>query len=302
MKKICIILPLIFLLVGCVESELIIPGENIGDGGGGDSPTPTFKLQSYDFESPFYDYQFNYNQEGQLTQALFSMEIFGQLFTGSASFLYTNDLISQVNTSPEGMYSNQSFFTYNEQNQLIEINAGTTQLTNFVITHNENNITAVRTIDGVEENTFTFTKDAYGYINAYSFTDNQTGDFIEVVFNMNDNLVSSNEVKVNGITSSSYEYEYDNRTNPLYIQTIDYFNELMLNDAFEMEADDAFASLDSYAMYRSQNNILSMTVLNESINTTLTYEYQYNAENLPQSAVISIENEEPGVVTYTYYQ
>lgn len=301
MRKIGIILPFIFLFMGCVESELIIPGENIGDGGGGETPSENFTLQSYDFESPFYNYQFNYNQDGQLTQALFSMEILGQLFTGTANFLYSNNLISQVNTSPEGMYSNQSVFTYNEQNQLIEINAGTPQLTNFVISHNENNISAVRTIDGVEENTFTFTTDAYGYINSYSFTDNQSGDLIEVILNLNDQLVGSNEVKVNGITAISYSFEYDNRTNPLYVQTIDYFNELMLNDAFEMAADDPTAMLDSYAMYRSPNNITSMTISNGPINTTLTYEYQYNTDNLPQSAVMTIEGEEPGIVTYTYY-
>ena len=302
MKKIFILLPFIFIFMGCVDSELIIQGENVGDGSGGDgNPPGSFNLQSYDFESPFYDYQFNYNNEGQMTQALVSMELLGQIFTGTANFLYTNDLISQVNVSPEGMYSNQSFFTYNEQNQLIEINAGTPELTNFVITHNDDNIIAVRTIDGIEENTFVFTKDSYGYINSYSFTDNATGNLIEVVFNMNDNLITSNELKVNGITSISYTYEYDNRTNPLYIQTINYFNELMLNDAFEMDAEDSAAALDSYAMYRSSNNITSMTILNDMTNSTLTYEYQYNAENLPQSAVITSEGEEPGIVTYTYY-
>ena len=302
MKKICILLPMILLLFGCVESELIIQGENVGGGnGGGEEPDPTFKLKTFDYETPFYSYQYNYNAEGLLTQGNVSLEILGEVLTGGFTLGYTDNLISQINMLPEGLYSNQSNLTFNDQNQLTEINAATTPETKFMITHDGASITAVRTIDGLEENTFTFTKDSYGYINSYSFTDNISGDNIQVMFTMDNNLITSNKIMVNGTAVETFTYTYDNKVNPLYIQTIDYFNVLMMNDAFEFDVEDATLSLDSYPMYRSANNIQSMTITTDSRNATLTYEYQYNANDLPTSAMITVEGEEPGAATYTYY-
>ena len=302
MKKISILLSTIILFFGCVESELIIPGENIGGGNvGGETPTTSI-LKTFDYETPFYDYQFNYNQDGLMTQTNISMEILGEIFTGGLGLTYNEaDLISQINTSPEGMYSNQSNLIYNDQNQLIEINADTTPETKFSITDNGNTITAVRTIDGVEENTFNFTKDSFGYINSYSFTDNATGDNIQVMFNMAENLITSNSVMINGATVNSYTYSYDNKINPLFNQTIDYFNDLMLNDAFEFDAEDAALNLDAYAMYRSANNITEMSIQSPDTTSTLIYEYQYNAADMPQTAIITVDGEASGVITYTYY-
>ncbi|MDG4951458.1 hypothetical protein NLM59_11045 [Weeksellaceae bacterium KMM 9724] len=303
MKKISILLPMILVFFGCVESELIIPGENVGGGNVGDeNPTPTSLLQTYDYQSPFSSYQFNYNSDGDLSQASLSNIINGQSTMNGFSVTWIDALISQISTTPQGTFSASSDFTYNDSGELVEINAGTTPETKLLIEHDAASITATRIVDGVEENTFNFTKDTYGYINSMEVTDATSGDQVQVMFNMNANLISSNEVIVNGATVNSYTYTYDNKVNPLFSQTIDAFNALVLHNAFEMDATSMKFNLDNFAMLRSANNITSMVIENAEHNATIEYEYTYNENNLPTTATASIEGEtEPSTITFTYY-
>ena len=180
---------MILVFFGCVESELIIPGENVGGGNvSGENPTPTSVLQTYDYQSPFSSYQFNYNADGDLTQGSLSNVINGQSSMSGFNVTWIENLISQISSTPQGTFS---------------ANAGTTPETSLLIEHDAASITATRIVDGIEENTYNFTKDTYGYINAMDVTDATSGDQIQLMFNMNANLISSNQVIVNGATVNS---------------------------------------------------------------------------------------------------
>lgn len=303
MKKICILLPMILVFFGCVESELIIPGENVGGGNvGGENPTPTSVLQTYDYQSPFSSYQFNYNADGDLTQGSLSNVINGQSSMSGFNVTWIENLISQISSTPQGTFSATSELTYNDLGELVEINAGTTPETSLLIEHDAASITATRIVDGIEENTYNFTKDTYGYINAMDVTDATSGDQIQLMFNMNANLISSNQVIVNGATVNLYAYTYDNKVNPLFSQTIDAFNTLVLYNAFEMNASSLKFNLDNFAMLRSANNITSMVIENAEHNASIEYEYTYNENDLPSTATATIEGqEEPSTITFTYY-
>lgn len=292
-----------FLIFGCVESELIIPGENVGVGDdSGENPTLPLKLQTFNYTSTLSTYQFSYDADGVLSQSSAQSTINSSTYNAANTYTWTNQLISQISSTPAGTFSGQSTLTYNDQQQLVEINAGTTPESKLVISYDAANITATRFVDGTEENVYTFTTDTYGYINAMQVTDQATGSEIQVSLNMNANLVNSSELRLNGTSVYAYNFTYDNKSNPVFSQTIDSFNTLVLNDAFEMDASNLAFNLDKYAMLRSTNNITAIEITEGSNTTTLEYEYTYNADNLPEAATTTVaEGEVPSTFTYSYY-
>ena len=295
MKKIFLLIPLLLITFGCVESELYIDGENVGNV---DEETPVDGtiLKTFAYETPFYDYQYLFNSEGKLTNI--NVSFLGA--TNNGTLAYNNGNLSSI--SP-GMFSNQDALTYNEQNQLIEINSGSTPETKMIFTYNQNNIVGVRTIDGVEDNTVTFTLDNAGYITGYTFTDTTNGKEYILTLNVANNLLSSSTFTEDGNILQEMSFTYDNKINPIYTQTIDIFNVQIMMEAYGFDLSFPTLQLDSYAMYRSVNNITQMVASGSGsafIQGTVDYEYTYDGD-YPVSAILTVEGEDPGATTYTYY-
>ncbi|MDO5655946.1 MAG: hypothetical protein Q4G27_07380 [Flavobacteriaceae bacterium] len=302
MKKLLVLFPLFLFFIGCVESELYVDGENVGSvGGDGDTPTHEIILKQFDYVTPIYSYQYLFNPQGKITNVNLSMSLLGETVTSNGVVSYQNNLIS---TLTPGNFSAQDNLIYNDQNQLIEINTGTTPETKMVFTHTGTTITGVRTLDGVLDNTVTFTKDNAGYITGYSFTDASNNKQYSLSLNVANNLLSSSTFKENTTVLQQMNFTYDNKINPLFLQSIDYFNIMVMMDAYGFESDFIALPLDTYAMYRSSNNITQLTASGSGsayIEGTINYVYTYNEADFPVSAVLNIEGEEPGVVHYTYY-
>ena len=292
------LIPFIFLMIGCVESELVIDGENVGTGDGGDDDgtTITTILEKYEYSSPDLGYTLNFNSDGQPTSV--SMTMMGAISRFSIS--YTDELISQL-SNPSGTHSTQYTFTYDDNNRLVEINAGIEEENNIIFTYNDSTITGVRTIDGAEENTYTFTTDSYGYIEQYSFTDVTTNQFFEFVLELTGNAVNSSEFVADDTTIQSFSYTYDSMINPIQIQSIDYFNVLVLAEAFDIDVADPGIMINLYALLRSPNNIITSEAESGVITGTETFTYEYDSENYPMSATTTVEEEEMATVIYTYY-
>lgn len=295
MKKIFLFIPFLLITFGCVESELVIPGENVGNVDDIDDTPTTTVLKQLTITSPLFSNSYNFNSEGLLTSYSTSAP------ARSLTVSYTGNKITSVTHSPQGVYSQSYAFTYNDQNQLTEINAGTTPENKIVFTHTATGITGVRTVEGIEANTITFSKDNAGYINGYSFADAVSGETLALNLIVGSNLLTSSEVTLGGTVSEGWAYTFDNKINPVYQQSIDQFNAFVMNDAFEFSAAEPVLDQFSYALFRSGNNILTATATTGTVTSALNFAYQYNSDDYPESAVITIEGQQPGSSVYTYY-
>ena len=296
MKKIFLLIPLLFLTFGCVESELIIPGEIVGDVGDDVNPDTTPKLAQYDFMSTDYDYSYRFNDQGKLTNSM----VMANAQTRTAAVSYTNDLVSAYTP---GYYSAQDSYTWNDQGQLTEINAGSTPENKMTLTYAAGTITAVRTINGAEENTINFALDNAGYITGFNFTDQTSGNMYDMDLTVAANLLTSAVFSQDGNVVQQMVFTYDNQINPVFAQNVDHFNIKVLNEVYGFNAALPMFKMDSYALFRSVNNIAQIVAggpESSLLNGTLDYAYEYNTTNYPVSATVTQDSAAFGNVAYTY--
>ena len=288
MKKIFLLIPLLMITFGCVESELYIQGENVGDINDDTPDTPTTILQKYEFTSTADNSAMNFASSGELT----SLNVNGE----SINLTYTEGILTSATAAGQNLN-----IAYNDQGKINLISLASDPNTNLEITYDTAGATGLRTMASTAENTYNFTLDASGYITSYTMTNAANNDEIA----MNLNFTGANVTQViyteNNAEIAAYNFTFDNQINPIFTQAINEFNALIFMQAFALQNASNTVLTEFLARIRSQNNITGITATGSNPFGG-TFEYTYNADNYPESAVFTQSGSDlTGSSTFTYY-
>lgn len=304
MKKILILLPFLFFITSCVESELIIPGENVGGGSGSDTTPTGTVLRTYEYNANAVAFNvtqsMSFNATGKLSQL--SVGLAGAQETATFNRNADNNITS-VNYSTIGEhYSTEYTFTYDDSNRVTKVSAGTTPTTELNITYTSATAaTAVRTLNGTDDYNFTYTFDSSGIVSSITITNIATNEYRTINFVSSQNNATGINVDLNGTSTASFSATHDDKINPLQMQIGSDFNILTFIGDFEFDPDTIDAGYELYARVLSQNNVLTFIGSGASINTNASHTFEYNADNYPTGSTFTDVNNTTGTTTYTYY-
>lgn len=277
MKKLLILIPL--FIFSCIDSELSIPSENVGDIDdiNTEDPVENKILESYTSNYPNAKFEITADKEGNIN-----------IFEDKA--LSRNDMgITQIK---EG---NQTYvLNYDSNHQLTSITNDTNkELIN--LTQANNSITATRYVESHKQATYTFDLDSRGYIQAYNMA-LENGQKIKAHFEFENNNISSIAYTENNEATQEWFYSYDNQSNPIQGVGEKDYNTLMILEAIHNNIGSTPNFLAEISLINSHNII--QTRIND-LTYNINLEYQ---SHLPiKGKVRNSKDEIKGSVEYTYH-
>lgn len=302
MKKTIFILPfLLLMLASCVDSELVIPGENVGNGDTGDT-TNSAILQTYALQHGNVTSNFQFNEAGKVTQ----ISEAGGSFDYTYIFTYTDSKVTQLTTNNFGDTTYTLNVTYDDTENITTL-ANEDDTFRVDLVNSGNGFIAALTLNNEETPAASTVMafDASNRVLTQSIT--VTGGTFSTAYQPQ--YISGNattlEAIINGTSQNSISFSYDDKSNPLFSQLqteskiIALLNALGIIDLIRNEQQGNAQDVQLYAKIYSQNNVTNQTEGDSVTN----YAYSYNDNDLPASASITDgdDSTETGTITYTYY-
>ncbi|MGI9527588.1 MAG: hypothetical protein ACR2MS_10820 [Weeksellaceae bacterium] len=281
MKKLFILL-LPFILVSCVDNELVIPGENVGNIDGIDTEEPIQKLDLKLYESDYPHAKFNIKVHDNNTIAS----------VGSYILTRKDGEIQSVNKNGD---TYELVYANGEINKIIN----SSKVDTMYVSKDNNEVTAVKhSYDGNQSN-YTFEINNQGYYSGFTLTkmDSTTLNATYVMSGENITGISYSE---NRILKNKWSFSYDSHDNPLRNIGITDYNTIFLLTAFDAEFNNASQFIQLSLLF-NKNNMTSNLLNDEPLVLEYNYESGSNDKKHPIDAVVvdSIQNK-VGNIKYTY--
>ncbi|AXG68250.1 hypothetical protein KORDIASMS9_00443 [Kordia sp. SMS9] len=238
-------------------------------------PGASLQLNDYDYIKTFssdtgddltFTADFTINANNQFLSQQTSISFLGSTTNAVSNVIRDeNSRVTQVRTTVDGVLVNRTIVTYN-LDKITEITFEDLQDASgdftFTFTHLNNEITRVREFTAFSTK-FTFDETSSKLIKRETMENGTIVKTENISYDANGNLST---VVITGQDANTYNYVYDNNTNPLLISLNDLYLYAILND----EYDDQYEHWQ--AMMYSPNNVASVTTQQGSSNLDIQYD------------------------------
>lgn len=303
MKKIIALIPFLFLIFACTDSELIIDGENVGDGNQENPSTQNSILKTYTLIEPNSSLSFNFDDNGKIKNLT---GLNGGLNYSLVISYNDDDLINNVDFSGISDTSENLVFSYDNMSNVTAIQNENESI-KISLTTNGNSVSGTYSENGTDILTLAYEFDENNRLLSQHFTEISNGVTIDYTSTYTSGNLTKYKGDKNNFNVDETLFEYDNKINPLFAQTTNEAKSLaFLNSLYliHLYTDDNVDISDKAcyisSLISSSNNQTKKTSINQQFSEI---SYTYNNENLPLSGVVSYSysSDDRGTSTYTYY-
>lgn len=228
-----------------------------------------FKLVKTEKASDNLKIDYEYNDNGFLTNALSTYPNFGYEFNFSYN---SNNNIVQWNSEETGDFPSTSSysFVYDSQGRLTNYSGNSENVT---LTYSGNTVVLAGTIEGDANASAELEFNGNGLITKFTEADQYT----TFQYDSNGNMTNAQSFANDDSPIASFSITYDNKINPFYGQFKSLYIERFIE--FFWEFDGIYVSgFEGYNFPYNQNNITSIKENNVEF---ASYTYSYDSENYP---------------------